>query len=600
MAATVDEGRALFSRNCASCHGSDGRGGERGPSITARNLDTRTDLPDLIRKGLPARGMPGVAVSNEEAQSLALFLKTLARPETAPSTAKGRGPTFAEIATPPSGSWPTYHGRLDGNRYSSLKQIDRKNVGQLRMQWMYSIPGAGRLQVTPVVFDGVMFVTAPNEAIALDASTGQQIWNFRRKRTEGVAGDAGSGINRGVAILNDSVFLVTDNAHIIALDRATGRLRWETEMADPKENYGATSAPLIAGDLVISGVSGGDEGIRGFVAAFRASDGKEVWRTWAIPKRGEPLADTWQGKDLENGCGATWLTGTYDPSSELVYWGTGNPCPDYNGDERKGDNLYTDSVLALERSTGKLRWYFQYTPHDLNDWDAEQTPMLVDANWNGSPRKLLVQANRNGYLYVLDRTNGKMLLGKPFIRNLNWSSGLTESGRPILVPGMQPTPEGTKICPAVEGATNWMSTAYHPWTSLLYVQALESCSIFRKAPDTWKAGESFYGGNTRRPPGEKGQKFLRAIDIQTGKLAWELAQEGPGDGWGGVLATAGDLVFFGHDSGDFAAADARNGTLLWRFHANQRWKASPMTFTANGKQLIAVAGSGSIAVFGLP
>ncbi len=361
----VDEGRRIFSENCAFCHGADGRGGERAPDITTSSLDNRTDLPKLVRNGLPNRGMPGTDLPSVQVSSLVIYLRSIAR-NAAPSAAvrKGRGPTTTELAAPPEGSWPHYNGVPGGNRYSPLRQINLTNVRRLRMEWMYPMPGSARLEVTPVVFEGVMFITGPNEAIALDAETGHQIWRFRRSRTEGVAGDAGGGINRGVAIHEDSVFLATDNAHLISLDRASGKILWEIEMADWKENYGATSAPLVAGDLVISGVSGGDEGVRGFVAAYRIADGKPAWRFWTIPKPGEPLSETWQGKALVHGCASTWLTGTYDPELDLVFWPTGNPCPDFNGDERLGDNLYSDSVLALERASGKLRWYFQFTPHD--------------------------------------------------------------------------------------------------------------------------------------------------------------------------------------------------------------------------------------------
>ncbi|MCC6395255.1 MAG: PQQ-binding-like beta-propeller repeat protein, partial [Bryobacterales bacterium] len=297
---------------------------------------------------------------------------------------------------------------------------------------------------------------------------------------------------------------------------------------------------------------------------------------------------------------ATWLTGTYDASTGLLYWTTGNPCPDYNGDERKGDNLYSDSVLGLDGKTGKLRWYFQYTPHDLHDWDAQQTAMLVDANFGGQPRKLLLQANRNGFFYVLDRISGKFLMAKPFVHKLTWASGIGPDGRPRVLLGSEPTAEGVQVCPAVEGATNWMSTAYHPGTGLFYVMALERCGIYSKSPEWWKQGESFYGGATRRVPDEKPRKFLRAIDIQTGTVKWELPQEGPGVTWGGALSTAGDLVFFASDDAGFSAADAGNGKLLWHFAANQYWRASPMTYSVAGTQYVAVAGGPNILVFALP
>ncbi len=597
----VDEGRRLFSRDCAFCHGGDGGGGERGPDITRRNLDSRADLPRLIRNGLPNRGMPGTSLSTTQVSSLVAYLRSIARGNAPPpALSKGRGPSAAELASPPEGSWPHYNGVPGGNRYSPLRQINLANVQRLRMEWMFPIPGSARLEVTPVVFDGTMFITGPNEAFALDAETGRQIWHFRRNRTRGVAGDAGGGINRGVAVYGDSVFLATDNAHLIALDRASGNLRWEIEMADWRQNYGATSAPLVAGDLVISGVSGGDEGVRGFVAAYRIPDGKLAWKFWTIPKPGEPLSETWQGKALTHGCASTWLTGTYDPELDLIFWPTGNPCPDYNGDERLGDNLYSDSVLALERTTGNLRWYFQFTPHDVYDWDAQQTPMVIDADWKSKPRKLLVQANRNGFFYVLDRTDGKLLLAEPFVKKLNWATKIDASGRPVPVPGVEPSETGTKVCPAVEGATNWMSNAYHPGTGLYYVMALESCNIIRKSSAVWEAGRSYYGGEAKKVQGESGRKVMRAIELETGTIRWELPQDGPGWTWSGALATAGGLVFFGHDNGDFVAVDAHTGAMHWSFHANLQWKASPMTYLAGGRQFIGIAAGTSVVAFTIP
>jgi len=353
-------------------------------------------------------------------------------------------------------------------------------------------------------------------------------------------------------------------------------------------------------DLVFAGTSGGDEGARGFLDAFNANTGKRAWRFWMMPAKGDPLSETWGGRAIEHGCVTAWLTGTYDPETDLIYWPTGNPCPDFNGDERKGDNLYSSSVLALEPATGKLRWYFQFSPHDLHDWDATETPMLVNADWHGKPRKLLLQANRNGFFYVLDRVTGEFLLGEPFAKKITWASGIDAKGRPILVPGQEPSVEGTKTCPATSGATNWMSTAYSSATGLFYVMVRESCAIYTKSDAWWEPGKSFYGGGARLDPAEPPQKFLRAIDIQTGKIAWEIPQIGMGSTWGGLISTAGGLVFYCDDSGAFAAVDARNGKPLWNFHTNQPWHASPMTYMVEGKQYMAVAAGSNIIAFALP
>jgi alcohol dehydrogenase (cytochrome c) len=386
---------------------------------------------------------------------------------------------------------------------------------------------------------------------------------------------------------------------MIALNRFTGALLWDRTMADWRLNYGATSAPLAAGNLVISGTSGGDEGIRGFVAAFDQDTGREAWRFWTVPRPGEPGSETWRGKDIAHPCASAWLTGTYDADLDTVYWPTGNPCPDYDGRERLGDNLYSDSILALDRSNGRLKWYFQYTPHDLWDWDAQQPPVLVDTTWRGQPRKLLLHANRNGFMYVVDRTTGALLLAEPFVKKLTWASRIGADGRPVLNDGQIPTADGTRVCPAVEGATNWFSTAFEPKSGLYFVQALEKCTVYTLSPEPWRAGRSYYSGTTSRVPGEPGQKLLRAIDIRDGSIKWELPQHGDAESWGGVLATAGGLVFVAEDGGALAAVDASTGAPLWRFEANVLWKASPMTYMFDGRQHVAIAAGPNILSFAL-
>jgi alcohol dehydrogenase (cytochrome c) len=465
---------------------------------------------------------------------------------------------------------------------------------------MYTVPNA-RLECTPVVIDGTMYVTHGNECHALDARDGRLVWRWSRAKTPGLVGDPIRGFNRGVAVIGDKVLVVTDNGHLLALHRLNGGLIWETDMVGDvpvRNHYGATSAPLVVGDLVISGIAGGDGGIRGFLDAYRVSDGKRAWRFWTIPRRGEPLSETWQGKALEYGCGSTWLTGTYDSQLDLLYWTTGNPCPDYNGDERKGDNLYTSSVLALKPKTGKLVWYYQFTPHDLHDFDGQQTPMLIDAQYRGAMRKLLVQASRNGFFYVLDRVTGELLSATPFVR-VTWAKGVGTDGKPVRVPGTEPSYSGVNVCPAPEGANNWMSNSYSPDTGLFYVNALEKCSVYTKSVEWLIHGEQFYGGGARNVPGEPGQKFLRAIALETGKVAWEIPQIGPANSWGGVLSTSAGLVFFCDDSGAFAAADAKTGKVLWHFHTSQSWKASPMTYQIDGRQYVTVAVGSTIVSFGL-
>ena len=561
---------------------------------------------DQVAEVVPEKTlMPKVEATPDEMRNLVAYLSRLTPDPNAKATLSageiGPGVPFADVAYPKPGAWPTYDGNQSGNRFSPLTQIDTSNVERMAPKWMFTIPGAPRaLEVTPVVVDGVMYVTSVNEAYALDARSGREIWHYSRPRSQGLAGDAASGINRGVAVLGDRVFMVSDNAHLFALHRFTGQLIWDVEMADSHENYGSTSAPLVVNDLVVAGVSGGDEGIRGFLDAYKASTGERVWRFWTIPAPREAGSESWSGRALEHGCGATWLTGTYDPESKLLYWPTGNPCPDYNGDERKGDNLYTASVLALDPAVGKLKWYYQFTPHDLHDWDATETPVLVDAQFHGQPRKLMLQGNRNGFFYVLDRATGKVLLAEPFVKKITWASGIGPDGRPKLLPGNEPTVEGQLVCPAVAGAANWPSTAFNPATGLYYMFAEESCNIYTKNDQWWEAGKSFYGGGTRRPPGDNvSGKFLKAIDIQTGKTAWEISDVGGGILASGLMATAGGLIFYGDGNGAFIAADAKNGKLLWHFNTGQSWKAGPMAYTVDGNQYIGMVAGSTILTFSL-
>ena len=498
--------------------------------------------------------------------------------------------------------WPTYNGEPGGNRYSTITQINKNNVAKLAPAWIFPFGAVTQIENTPLVVEGVMYVSSANEVWALDAGTGRQLWRYQRPRTRGVTGNAAIGFNRGVAWREDRVFLLTDHAHLLALNRFNGELLWETELADYKQNYNGTSAPLVVGNLVITGHAGGDEGVRGFVAAYDAGTGKEVWRFYTVPKAGEPGSETWKGNSLEHAAGATWMTGTYDAQLDLIYWPVGNPGSDFYGDDRVGDNLYTDSVVALEAKTGKLRWYYQFTPHDIHDWDAQEPPVLIDAVWQGQPRKLLIQANRNGFFYVLDRTNGQLLLGKQFLKKLNWAeSTIGKDGRPVLKTLPVEANGDIYVCPGFQGGTNWFSTSFNPATGLYYFNVLERCNIFSKRKMEWEPGKGFMGGTARPAPGESFEKSLRAINIQTGETAWEIPQvTTPATASAGVISTAGGVVFFGENSGSFMAADAASGKVLWQFPTNHTWKASPMTYMFDNKQFIAVAVGQSIMAFGLP
>jgi PQQ-dependent dehydrogenase (methanol/ethanol family) len=567
----------LFTQHCASCHGVDARGTAKGPGLAANPRVAEQSVEQLrsfLETGNTGAGMPSFAdLPSEDLRALANYLRVL-NMGTIAGPVTGAKPTRKIFWGPPQpGDWITYNGDASANRHSPLKQINTGNVSLLKLKWIFSIQHFG-LETTPLAADGVLYVTGPNQVFALDALTGTPIWHYSRPPSNGMVGDAKLGTNRGVAILRDKVFFVTDNAHLIALGRADGKLLWETALADKPQQYGGTMAPLVANDTVVAGVSGADEGIRGFVAAFHADTGARVWRHWTVPRRGDPGIETWQGSEPLEGGGSTWLTGSYDPSSDILYWSTGNPYPDGDDRDRPGDNLYTNCVLALNGKTGERRWHYQFTPHDLMDRDATEPNVLVDTVYKGKPRKLLLHADRNGFFYVLDRTNGEVLLAKPFLRRVDWASSIGADGRPVVV-----DPRG---CPS--DAANWDSTAFCPETRLYYLMALEECT-----------------GKPTGYPDQTGQRFLRAINIETGEIIWEIPQSGPACAktWTGVLATAGGLVFYGQPNGGFAAVDERDGKMLWQFPTNIRMKASPMTFMVHGNQYIAVAAGPNILCFGL-
>jgi len=632
VAQKAEPGRKAYETFCSRCHGADGNGGEMGPPIGLR-LATRDDqqLAALIRSGVPARGMPPSPIVNPQMAGLLKYLRTIQRRaaevpaprrlqlETTGGTAldgqvigegfddlqlrtaddrvhllRRAGGRFREVTS--GTDWPTYNGDPGGNRYTTLTQINKDTVTRLAMTWMFTLNGAGQLQVTPVVVGGIMYVAGINECYALDAGSGREIWHFTRPRTPKLS--TGGGANRGVAVAGDRVFMETDNAHTIALNRFTGRLLWDTELDDVRKNYAASSAPLPAGNLIISGVSGGEHGANGFVAAHDQETGKEAWRFETVPRAGEPGSETWQGKDRDHGGAPTWFTGSYDAELDMVYWPTGNPSTEYNGDHRKGDNLYSDCILALDRKTGRLKWYYQFTPHDLWDWDATETSVLVDATWEGRPRTLMLHADRNGFFYVFDRRDGTLLLAKPFVRNLTWASGIGSDGRPIKLPNQEPTPQGTTVCPSQDGATNWFSPSFNPASGLYYVQTFEKCSVYTKRDaGEWESGKSYLGGSERTATDPVPLRILKAINVRTGAIAWELPQPGPAYSWGGTLATASGLVIVGEDGGSLMAVDAATGAPLWNFETNQTWKASPMTYMFDGRQYIAVAAGSSIIAF---
>ena len=511
-------------------------------------------------------------------------------------------------------NWLTYSGTYDGWRYSSLAEVTPGNARNLELKWTLQAQVAGPWEASPLVVDGVMYVSQrPNDVVALDARTGRIFWTYRYVGAAEPRVCCGAE-NRGLAMSGHTLFMGTLDAHVVAIDARNGRLLWNTAVADFAQAYSITHAPLVVKDKVIVGVGGGDWGVRGFVAALDVATGRETWRFYTVPAPGEPGSETWGGGDAwKNGGGAVWLTGTYDPELNLTYWGTGNPGPDFNPAQRPGDNLYTDSVIALDPDTGRLRWHFQFTPADAYDYDATQIPVLVDMPWQGTTRKVMLFGNRNGFFYVLDRQTGAFLMGKPFVA-LNWASGLDAKGRPIQTP----QPEGGWTTPHQQGATNWYSPSFSPRTCLFYRSIWEGIGgVFRSQLQTYEQGRTFHGGSFRVTPPVPdspvppfltrgpinawtdaiGRGAVIALDPRTGERKWTFPMYDFTDS--GIVTTASDVLFVGSRDGYFHALDARSGTSLWHAALNSPIRAAPVTYQADGRQYVSIISGHVLATFGL-
>ena len=495
------------------------------------------------------------------------------------------------------GDWLTYSGNYSAHRFSPLTQINSQTVARLKPAWVYQVNSLQRFETTPLVVNGVMYVSEPpSNVTALDTRTGRPLWKYRRALPDDIKPCCGQ-VNRGVAILGDLVYLGTLDAHLVALNAKSGAVHWDIPVVENyRVGYSITVAPLAVKDKIVVGVAGGEYGVRGLLDAYDAKTGKRAWRFWTIPGPGEKGNESWAGDSWKTGSAATWVTGAYDPDLNLIYWGTGNPGPDWNGDVRGGDNLYSDCILALDADKGTLKWYFQFTPHDVHDWDATEVPVLVEGEVRGKKRKLVVFPNRNGFYYVLDRVTGEYLLGKPYVKQ-TWAKGLDDSGRPIRLPNTFPTLEGVKVWPSVAGANNWYSPSYSPKTSLLYVAARESGALYFYGEAEHKPGERFDGGGFRAIPGEEEYGAVRAYNPANGQMAWEYKLFTPP--WAGLLSTAGDLVFGATNEGQFFALQAATGKLLWRFTGGGAARSNPMSYLSDGKQYIAMAMGNALYVFGL-
>ena len=504
-----------------------------------------------------------------------------------PSFSKAQGLDPAALLKSATDTWPTYNGDYSGKRYSTLDQINAGNIHSLTLAWAFQ-PRAGTIKSTPLEVNGILYFSVPDNVWAVDARFGRRIWHYERKSEGDKIG------HRGLAMYKNWLYFTTPDAHLICLDAKDGSMRWDVELADPKLAYFSTMAPLVIRDHVIVGVSGDVTDVPGFLESIDPETGKIQWRWNTEPEPGQPGSETWP-KDsdaIHHGGGMTWMTGTYDPDLNLLYWGTGNPNPVLAGEGRPGDNLYTCSIVALNPDTGKLAWYFQPSPHDVHDWDAVETPVLFDAEFKGKPRKLLAQASRNGFFFVLDRANGEHLMTSEFIEQ-TWAKGVDSRGRPIAKPEANPSPDGALVEPGSDGSTNWMAPSFDLQTGLFYVNARRLFSVFYNTvtgkPEGWGGRDRNLWANST----------MRALDYHTGKIVWNH-ELGDGETLAGILTTAGHLLFSADNSGNLLALDPATGKTLWHLNAGGRMEASPMTYELDGRQYLLVAVQDVLYAFALP
>jgi alcohol dehydrogenase (cytochrome c) len=521
----------------------------------------------------------------------------------APRVSRAQNVTYDQIlhsASHPQ-NWITYGGNYASQRFSELKQINTENVSNLKMQWVYQLRQSGIFESSPIVVDGMMYVTEPPTTVtALDVRTGRPVWRWTAKLPQHLLTIGLFPTNRGVAILGDTVYVATIDAHLVALDAKTGAERWSVEIGNNADAVAITQAPLAINGKIIVGMGGGEGGLRGYIDAYDANDGKRLWRLYTIPSAGEPGVESWEGDSWKYGGGTTWNTGSYDPETNTLFWGTGNPAPDWNGDARKGDNLYSCSLLAIDADTGKMKWYFQFSPHETHDWDSSEPPILFDAVIGGKKRKIVAQANRNAFYYVLDRETGEFLTGRAYAKE-TWAKGLDEKGRPIELPNIDPTPQGNLIYPSITGSVNWTSSSYSPLTGLFYVNTREQGAYYYKGHPTispHNPADIGGGGGQKVVGGDDAYSAVRALDATTGEQKWEFKMVG--DSWTGTLVTAGNLVFCADAEGNFFALDARTGKPLWHVPLGNSVRANPITYSVDGKQYVEAAAGNSIFVFSLP
>jgi alcohol dehydrogenase (cytochrome c) len=560
--------------------------------IQDERYEFKSLMPDDFAKRLSA----------PEIQNIVAYLKTLNGRDLSKTVRVDipGGLTFDRLrnsAAEPQ-NWLTYWGDYQGRHYSSLKQIDTSNVGRLQAQWSAQLLGQSILEATPLVVDGIMYTSgSPGTVVALDARTGLQIWKYQRQQKK-VNPYEINPFNRGVAVLGNRVFFGTLDAALVALDTRTGLPLWEVQVDDTMKGFSFTSAPLAVKDKIIVGVTGGEFGLPGYVDAYDPATGKRIWRFNTVPQPGEFGHNTWAGDSWKRGGAPGWLTGTYDPDLDVLYWPIGNPGPDSDYTIRKGDNLFSCSVVALDPATGKRKWHYQFTPNDSHDWDATEDVVLVDQTYRGLKRKLLLQADRNGMFYVLDRTDGKFLSGTAFAHQ-TWNAGFDENGRPKVIPGTDASPEGTVVYPSGGGANNWRSPSYDPASGWMYLVYTDSGQKYVRQTEDYEIGKQYWGGRGSRVAGEMESSGVMAIDVETGEAKWryKISQASLG---GGVMATGGGVVFASAADGNLIALDSHTGKELWRFQTGGRIAASPMSYSVDGRQYVAVSAGNVLYNFALP
>jgi alcohol dehydrogenase (cytochrome c) len=610
-ASDLTQGGLAFRGNCAACHGADARGGEIAPTLVNRQLthgDSDWAVYQTILHGIPGTAMAPHRLDPRTIWQIIAYLRSLnfiavssEGVSVDDSTAAVQlGAAELESLKDAGEDWLSYSGSLLGTRHSRLSQISRVNVQRLAPRWMYQFEEPGdALEVSAIERNGVIFISSATRVVALNSTTGAQLWNFSRDSPSATSACCGN-VNRGVALLGDRVFVGTLDAHLIALSARTGRKLWEIPVADYRQGYSITSAPIAYKDLIVTGVSGGDYPTRGLLAAFDAATGKERWRFWTIPGPGQPGNETWAGDSWKVGGGSTWLTGSYDSSLDMLYWGVANPAPVYNASTRRGDDLYSNSVVALRGTTGELVWHFQFTPADDHDWDSAQIPVLVDRPEAAHPRQLL-WANRNGFFYVLDRVTGEYLRGTPFV-NQTWAEGLDSKGRPIPRPNIAPSPQGTYLYPSTTGGTSWWPPTYEPKLDLMIVPALERSGIYFSGPSpAAKAQELFMGSASGGVTATPHYSKVVALNPRDGSVAWQYrrpAKSAEASYTSGLLSTEGGLVFATADN-SLEALDSTNGHLLWSFSGGARIGAAPVTYSVAGTQYVTIPSGRVFLAFAL-